>query len=102
MQFCDLMGSTSDLREIARLQLMLRTVNRRLKIDSPSHEIKLSSQEHTLHSLLSTREPKTLSEVAEIVGVDATEVYYLLNSLQTKKLVKAIVGRPIRFISTSN
>lgn len=63
------------------------------------YELKLNSHECTLYSLLGTGEPKTTSDIAEMMGIDATEVYHLLTSLQTKKIVKAVTGKPMRFIA---
>ncbi len=88
-----------DFQEVVRLQLMFRSLNRRLKNQTHLYEPELSSQESTLHSLLSTSEPKTISEVTKIMGIDYTEAYYLLASLQDKRLVKATPSKPIKFVA---
>lgn len=64
-----------------------------------SYGPELSSKESVLYSLLSTGEGKTISEVVEIMGVSNTETYYTLMSLQKKKLVRAILIEPIKFIA---
>ncbi len=89
----------SDFQEVVRLQLMFRSLNRILKNQTHLYEPELSSQESTLHSLLSTSEPKTISEVAEMMGIEDTEAYYLLVSLQDKELVKVTPSKPIKFVA---
>ena len=107
-----MMQYNSDLKEPVRMQLAFRSLNRRLKAfrsvnwrlktETSPYEPELNSQESSLYSLPSTGKAKTISEVAEILHIDATEVYYLVTSLQDKKLVAAITTKPIKFLAKNH
>lgn len=88
----------SDLKEVVRLQLVFRSLNRRLK-NTDLYEPEPVFLESNLYSLLSRGGPKTLSEIAEMMGIDTTEAYYLLSSLKLRKMVAALPGNPIKFIT---
>ena len=81
-----------------KTQLRFRSPNSMFKAHNRTYLPKLSFQESTLHSLLSLSEGRTISEPAVIMGMSNTELYYLLASLQDKKLVKSITSRPVNFI----
>lgn len=99
-----MMQYTTNMQEAVRLQLEFRSINRILKaetfLDEPQPQPQLSPRESMLYSLLNKGEPKTISEVAEITAMGNTEAYYVLTSLQNKKLVKATPTTPVQFIAT--
>ena len=93
---------SADPHEPIRLQLDIRSFNRNvrsLRTETRVYEPELSSQESELYSLLSNSEGKTISEIAEIMDIDNTEAYYIITTLQNKKLVKATATMPIKFVA---
>lgn len=50
-----------------------------------------------VYMLLMQNSPMTCSQIADALGIETTETYYLLHSMQDKKLVKALSKMPIRF-----
>lgn len=85
------------LHGVEKLQLALSSLNRMAKTELVQSGPQLNTQESSLYLHLAKNEPKTLSEVAEIVCKSRTEAYYMLASLQDKKLVRATNSNPIMF-----
>jgi len=81
-----------------KLQLAFRSLNRVAEGETRC-EPELNPKESALYSLLYTGEGKTTVELAEAMSVDTTEVYFLIRSLQDKKLAKAISRNPIKFVA---
>ena len=80
----------------ARLKLSIRPCDRRLRAEL--YELSVTG-ESEIHSLLSMNGGMTISEIAEIAGINRTEAYYMLASLQEKKLARAVGTNPIKFIA---
>ena len=85
------------LRGVEKMQLASSSLNRMAKTELAQSGPQLNTQESSLYLQLAKNEPKTFSEVAEIMCKSRTEAYYMLASLQDKKLVRATHSNPIMF-----
>lgn len=57
----------------------------------------LPSLTKKLYTLLKQNGAITFTQIADMLGIDSTQTYYLLRALQDKKLVTALPEAEIRF-----
>lgn len=78
------------------------TINMQALADKEYCIPQLSIAVKKLYILLIGNEALTSSEIADALGVNKTETYYLLRAMQDKKLVKALPKTPVRFTAIPN